>query len=105
MVALHVPVAVHLTVVGVRSASPCRCGARAFLPDDDASRAAATRPAERRPARAWTEPRTLLVGVFVLAFAFAEGTGNDWIGVAIDRRLRRVGRASARSPSPRSWPR
>jgi MFS family permease len=32
---------------------------------------------------AWCEPRTLTVGVFVLAFAFAEGTGNDWISVAL----------------------
>jgi len=31
----------------------------------------------------WLEPRTLLVGVFVLAFAFAEGSANDWIGVAV----------------------
>jgi MFS family permease len=35
---------------------------------------------------AWREPRTLLVGAFVLAFAFAEGSGNDWISLAtIDR--------------------
>jgi MFS family permease len=31
---------------------------------------------------AWKEPRTLLIGLFVLAFAFAEGVGNDWISVA-----------------------
>ena len=31
----------------------------------------------------WREPRTLLVGLFVLAFAFAEGAGNDWVGVAL----------------------
>jgi predicted MFS family arabinose efflux permease len=31
---------------------------------------------------AWREPRTLPIGLFVLAFAFAEGTGNDWISVA-----------------------
>jgi MFS family permease len=31
---------------------------------------------------AWTEPRTLLIGVMVLAAAFTEGTANDWIAVA-----------------------
>lgn len=31
---------------------------------------------------AWTERRTVLIGVFVLCTTFAEGTGNDWIGVA-----------------------
>jgi predicted MFS family arabinose efflux permease len=34
------------------------------------------------PWKAWTEPRTLLVGFFVLCMAFTEGTGNDWLGVA-----------------------
>jgi predicted MFS family arabinose efflux permease len=40
---------------------------------------------ERRnhPLQAWTEPRTLLIGVCVLAAAFTEGTGNDWLGVAV----------------------
>jgi len=32
---------------------------------------------------AWRERRTLLIGLFVLAFAFAEGTGNDWISVSV----------------------
>jgi predicted MFS family arabinose efflux permease len=52
---------------------------RAFLQHRDA-------PAEEReprhPLRAWTEPRTLLIGAFVFAAAFTEGTGNDWLGVA-----------------------
>jgi predicted MFS family arabinose efflux permease len=49
---------------------------------------AAAGPAEPGRSRsgvlaAWCEPRTLTVGLFVLAFAFAEGTGNDWISVAL----------------------
>lgn len=31
---------------------------------------------------AWTEPRTLLIGVMVLAGSFAEGTANDWMAIA-----------------------
>ena len=31
---------------------------------------------------AWKEPRTLLIGVFLFALAFSEGTGNEWVGVA-----------------------
>ncbi|NHA67565.1 MFS transporter [Phycicoccus flavus] len=31
---------------------------------------------------AWREPRTLLIGVVVLAAAFTEGTANDWLAVA-----------------------
>jgi MFS family permease len=33
--------------------------------------------------QAWREPRTLLIGLFVLMFAFAEGTGNDWSSLAL----------------------
>jgi len=31
----------------------------------------------------WREPRTLLIGLMVLAFAFTEGTANDWLAVAL----------------------
>lgn len=31
---------------------------------------------------AWTKPRTLIVGLMVLAFAFTEGVANDWTAVA-----------------------
>ena len=40
-------------------------------------------PTDRHPLKAWTEPRTLLIGVFVLCMAFTEGTGNDWLAVAV----------------------
>jgi MFS family permease len=81
VVALHVPVTVHLVVVAAVIALAVPYGARAFVPDAtsaDEDAAAGTRSA----LSAWTEPRTLLIGIFVLAFAFAEGTGNDWISVA-----------------------
>lgn len=31
----------------------------------------------------WLEPRTLLIGVVVLGFAFAEGSANDWLAIAM----------------------
>lgn len=78
MVALGVPVSVHLAVVGAGVTLGLPLAVRAFLPD---------REEHEEPTnhglRAWGERRTLLVGVFVLAFAFAEGAGNDWIGVAL----------------------
>jgi predicted MFS family arabinose efflux permease len=40
------------------------------------------RGSRRRALTAWTEPRTLLVGVLVLVMAFTEGTANDWLSVA-----------------------
>jgi fucose permease len=93
MVALHVPVTAHLLAVSVAVAVLVPLGVRPFLPDHPSEPAAApdagdatAATTERAPARtwaAWTERRTLLIGVFVLAFAFAEGTANDWIGVAV----------------------
>ena len=41
-----------------------------------------SRRAPGSPLGAWREPRTLLIGLFTLAFAFTEGTGNDWISLA-----------------------
>ncbi|MBK9476343.1 MAG: MFS transporter [Tetrasphaera sp.] len=38
---------------------------------------------KRTPERsAWTEPRTLLIGVLTFVAAFTEGTANDWLAVA-----------------------
>lgn len=31
----------------------------------------------------WREPRTLLIGVIVLGMAFAEGSANDWLALAL----------------------
>ena len=53
---------------------------------------------------AWREPRTLIVGLMVLGFAFTEGSANDWIAVAlVDGYAPR--RRSAPSRSAASWPR
>ena len=47
------------------------------------------KPVEENAARgfgardAWREPRTLLVGLMVLGFAFTEGSANDWMAVAM----------------------
>lgn len=84
MVALKVPVEVHLGAVAVIVAGLVPLSVRRFLPDtdhDDAHEPSGG-TAGRRAIAAWREPRTLLIGVFVLAFTFAEGTGNDWTSVA-----------------------
>jgi MFS family permease len=83
MVALGVPVTAHLLVVAIAVGLVVPWGARTFV-DDAAGISEQQEEAGRRSAlAAWREPRTLLIGVFVLAFAFAEGTGNDWVGVAM----------------------
>ncbi|MEP6852152.1 MAG: MFS transporter [bacterium] len=85
MVALHVPVTAHLLGVAAVIAASVPAATSGFLPDvaQDTSSATAAEDGGRSHLSAWREPRTLLVGVFVLCFAFVEGTGNDWIGVAM----------------------
>lgn len=71
---VHLLVVVTLVVVAV----PVMC--RGFMPagvDEHEEQ-----QQQRSPLAAWTERRTVLIGVFVLCITFAEGTGNDWLGVA-----------------------
>jgi predicted MFS family arabinose efflux permease len=94
-VALHVPVTAHLLVCAVLTAVVVVFGVRDFLPDEagaDEPVVVAGDPALAHPPRVsrlsralapWRESRTLLIGVFVLALAFTEGTGIDWVSVAV----------------------
>jgi hypothetical protein len=90
MVALQVSVTVHLLAVAVALGIAVPLGVRAFVPDTAAHDVAAdpatappTPDVARSALSAWREPRTILIGTFVLAFAFAEGTGNDWIAIGL----------------------
>jgi MFS family permease len=86
MIALGVPVSAHLLVVAALVAVAVPAAARLFLPaaPPRASRPGTTLGAPRHsPLAAWTEPRTLLIGLFVLCMAFTEGTGNDWLSLAV----------------------
>lgn len=83
VVALRVPVTIHLPVAAALGATTVTIMVRNFRADAaDPDDADGHGSAGRRVARAWREPRTLMVGVFVLAFAFAEGVGNDWTSIA-----------------------
>lgn len=78
---LGVPIGVHLIAAAVLTVAAVWWCTRPFLPafDEAADGEAAPRPSGRS---AWTEPRTLLIGVMVLAAAFTEGVANDWLAVA-----------------------
>ena len=81
MTALQVPIAIHLGAISVLGLAAVWWGTAQFLPAFDDGPHAAGEPAAKARS-AWLEPRTLLVGLVVLAAAFAEGTANDWLAVA-----------------------
>ena len=79
MVTISVSPSVHLLAVAAIVVAVGQIAVRDFLPD---SHEDTGRDERRNPLVAWTEPRTLLIGLFVFAAAFTEGTGNDWLAVA-----------------------
>jgi MFS family permease len=81
LTALKVPIVVHIGVVVVLVAVAVLWGTAQYLPTrgEEAGEDGVAKPVVRS---AWLEPRTLLIGVIVLAAAFAEGTANDWMAVA-----------------------
>ncbi|MGC5167684.1 MFS transporter [Luteimicrobium sp. DT211] len=103
--ALHVPVPLHLTIAVVVALVGVLVAVRLFLPDpvhehepvlrradttgDPADSFPAGEPGtadagarRRRALQAWTEPRTLMIGLVVLGAALTEGAANDWVSLA-----------------------
>lgn len=76
---LGVPVSAQLGVGAVLVVGIVAVAVRAFLPVPEAEPDVA-RPRARD---AWRDRRTVLVGVFVLAFALTEGVANDWLALAL----------------------
>jgi cyanate permease len=77
---LDVPMLVVLPVVAVVVLAVVQATTGAFLPR-------AVEEVEHAPRgavlAAWREPRTLLVGLMVLALALTEGSANDWLAIAL----------------------
>ncbi|WP_121258034.1 MFS transporter [Nocardioides ferulae] len=77
LTAWDVPMVAHVLVLVVGGWLATMTMVRTFLPPT---------PEEHTPTRvlaAWAEPRTLAIGVMVLAFAVVEGTANDWLTLAL----------------------
>ncbi len=76
VVALGLPLFAHLPVVSLLALVAVLVAVRSFFPVE---------PEESGPssARAWLEPRVLLIGVVVLTFAVTEGSANDWLALAL----------------------
>ena len=85
--ALHAPVIAHLGVALTLSWVGVVVSARWFLPEGTHDAAVDDAPADEPTVRsrlgAWGEPRTLLIGLVVLAAALTEGAANDWVSLAV----------------------
>jgi MFS family permease len=84
-----VPVVVHFVLTAAVAFAAVVVAARRFLPTATATPSGAdsappgSASERRNPLAAWLEPRTLLIGVLVLAAAFTEGSALDWLSVGI----------------------
>lgn len=78
LIELDVPAVVHLVGVVLLAIVLVWRSSPSFLPVAERHEQTAS-----SAARAWLEPRTLLIGVMVLALAMTEGTANDWLAVAL----------------------
>jgi fucose permease len=75
---LGVPLAVHYAVVPLCACLAAFAGTRHYAsvghePSDEPGSSAS----------AWLEPRTLAIGLMVLAFTLAEGSANDWLALGL----------------------
>ena len=87
--AIGVPIVLHFAIVAAVMVIGT-LAARPFLQDehvigDDGEPVAADDHSKTWQGRLsiWKDPRTILIGVLVLAAAFAEGSANDWLAIAM----------------------
>ncbi len=79
--AVGAPLVVHLLIASVVCLALAQLACRWFLAADPHSTAEPAPP--RAALRAWTERRTLLIGVVTLCAALVEGIANDWFGLTL----------------------
>ena len=81
---LGVPIAIHLGVIAAAMVTGILVAFRFVQPEGGAHSAEAESTSTWRDRLSiWRDPRTLLVGLVVLAAAFAEGSANDWLALAM----------------------
>ncbi len=81
---LGTPVAWHLILAVAGSLAATLALTSAYLADGAVQATSGAERSDRVDAlAAWREPRTVLIGLMVLASALAEGSANDWLALAV----------------------
>lgn len=87
--ATHVPIVFHLLVVAIIYAGGALLSVR-FLQSEHIADASTPSIAADDHSKSWQgrlsiwrDPRTIVIGVIVLGMAFAEGSANDWLALAM----------------------
>jgi predicted MFS family arabinose efflux permease len=80
MAAVHAPLLLHVPVFAALAAVATWFAAGTYLPANQEHEERVEAVGSWSP---WREPRTLAIGVMVLAFALSEGAANDWLSLAL----------------------
>jgi predicted MFS family arabinose efflux permease len=82
---LHIPLQFHLTALGIVSLAAVLIATRYLLSETAVAVGEEAHPISTWRSRLaiWRDPRTLLIGLVVLGFAFTEGSSNDWLAYSM----------------------
>jgi MFS family permease len=85
---LQLPIWVHITIIGVLIFGVAQIALRSLHSEHLVDGGEAVVDAEhdttwRDRLSIWRDPRTLFIGLIVLGMAFAEGSANDWLALAM----------------------
>jgi len=83
----HVPLELHIAVLGVLIIIATMVFTRFLLPErataEESAAAGHDTDTWRSRLSIWRDPRTILIGLIVLGMAFTEGSANDWLSYAM----------------------
>jgi fucose permease len=83
--ALHIPLEFHVATIAVVMVIAVWSVSRFILSETAVAEGEEAHPASTWRSRLaiWRDPRTILIGLLVLGFAFTEGSSNDWLAYAM----------------------
>jgi fucose permease len=83
--ALHIPLELHVTALAILTLAAVIVVSRFLMSETAVAAGEEPHPAStwRTRLAIWRDPRTILIGLVVLGFAFTEGSSNDWLAYSM----------------------